>query len=223
MADVVQATLAKAGAAPVVTGVETEAAKAAQKLADVVRQTEVAAREWGVRPDHLEGRFVSALMATLTWLGRLIQAAMTDLRASTQETRAASVIELEKLRLANEVSTKVLGQAKQALLGAEVEQRKLLGQVVAAAAPQLIAAIGAAVVIRERRYNTHLQWGRAAGIAALALALLGGGYVWGGWQSPSVTAGAVALERIRQCEADPVKDARTSEAFCPLRKLLPPV
>lgn len=203
--------------------IDTEAAKAAHELERVVRETEVAAREWGVRPDHLEGRFVSALLATMTWLGRLIQAAMADLKASTQETRAASVVELEKLRLANEVSTKVLGQARQALLGAEVEQRKLLGQVVAAAAPQIIAAIGAAVVIREHRYNKHLQWGRSAGIAALVLVLLGGGYVWGGWQSPSVAAGAVALERIRQCEADPVKDARTSEAFCPLRKLLPSV
>lgn len=204
------------------TGVETEAAKAARELEGVVRETEIAAREWGVRPDHLEGRFVSALLSTLTWLGRLIQAAAADLKASAKETRAASAAELETLRIANAAATKVLDQANTALTVAGIEQSKLIAQFVAVAAPQLIQAVGAAVVIRERRYNKKVQWGRAAGIASVALGLLGSGYVWGGWQSADEAAGAVALERIRQCRATPVKDSRTGEAFCPLKHLLSP-
>ena len=70
--------------------VETEAAKAALELERLVQQTEIAARDWGVRPDHLEGRFISALLSTLTWLGRLIQAATADLKAAAKENRTAS-------------------------------------------------------------------------------------------------------------------------------------
>ena len=57
MADVTPVKPATVNGPQNATGVETEAAKAAHELDSIVRQTEVAAREWGVRPDHLEGRF----------------------------------------------------------------------------------------------------------------------------------------------------------------------
>ena len=89
--------------------------------------------------------------------------------------------------------------------------------------PQMVKAVGAAIVIRERRYNQRVHWGRAAGIAAVAGGLLLGGYVWGGWRPDNTAiAGAVALERIRQCQAAPVRDERTHEAFCPMKALLAP-
>jgi len=90
-------------------------------------------------------------------------------------------------------------------------------------APQIVKVVGSAVVIRERRYNWTVHWGRAAGIATVAGGLLLGGYVWGSWHPDNAAlAGAVALDRIRRCEASPVRDDRTHDAFCPLKALLAP-
>ncbi len=203
--------------------VETEAAKAARELEQVVQQTEVAARDWGVRPDHLEGRFVSALLGCLTWLGRIMQATVADLKASGQDARAAAVAELETLRNASKTALRVLQQAETALASSDVQRQMAVEKFVETIAPQIVKVVGSAVVIRERRYNWTVHWGRAAGIATFAGALLFGGYVWGSWHPDNAAlAGAVALDRIRRCEASPVRDDRTHEAFCPLKALLAP-
>ena len=202
---------------------ETEAARAARELEEVVQRTEVAAREWGVRPDHLEGRFVSALLGCLTWLGRIMQATVSDLKASSKETRAAVETELETLRTASKAALRVLQQAETALASSDVQRQMAVGKFVETIAPQMVKVVGEAVVIRERRYNQRVHWGRAAGIAAAAGGLLLGGYVWGGWRPDNTAiAGAIALDRIRQCQAAPVRDDRTHEAFCPMKALLAP-
>jgi hypothetical protein len=203
--------------------VETETAKAARELEEVVQQTEVAAREWGVRPDHLEGRFVSALLGCLTWLGRIMQATASDMKASAKDTKAAAVAELETLRTANKSALRVLQQAEIALASSDVQRQMAVERFVETIAPELVKAVGAAVVIRQRRYNWTVHWGRAAGIATVAGGLLLGGYVWGSWRPDNVAiTGAVALDRIRQCEASPVRDDRTHETFCPMKVLLAP-
>ena len=202
---------------------ETEAARAARELEEVVQRTEVAAREWGVRPDHLEGRFVSALLGCLTWLGRIMQATVSDLKASSKETRAAVETELETLRTASKAALRVLQQAETALASSDVQRQMAVGKFVETIAPQMVKVVGEAVVIRERRYNQRVHWGRAAGIAAVAGGLLLGGYVWGSWHPDNTAiAGAIALDRIRQCQAAPVRDDRTHEAFCPMKALLAP-
>ncbi len=203
--------------------VETEAAKAARELEQVVQQTEIAARDWGVRPDHLEGRFVSALLGCLTWLGRIMQATVADLKASGQDARAAAAAELETLRNASKAALRVLQQAETALASSDVQRQMAVEKFVETIAPQIVKVVGSAVVIRERRYNWTVHWGRAAGIATVAGGLLFGGYVWGSWHPDNAAlAGAVALDRIRRCEVSPVRDDRTHEAFCPLKALLAP-
>ena len=202
---------------------ETEAAKAARELEQVVQQTEVAARDWGVRPDHLEGRFVSALLGCLTWLGRIMQATVADLKASGQDARAAAAAELETLRNASKTALRVLQQAETALASSDVQRQMAVEKFVETIAPEIVKVVGRAVVIRERRYNWTVHWGRAAGIATVAGGLLFGGYVWGSWHPDNAAlAGAVALDRIRRCEASPVRDDRTHDAFCPLKALLAP-
>jgi len=204
--------------------VETEAAKAARELEQVVQQTEVAARDWGVRPDHLEGRFVSALLGCLTWLGRIMQATVADLKASGQDARAAAAAELETLRNASKAALRVLQQAETALASSDVQRQMAVEKFVETIAPQIVKVVGSAVVIRERRYNWTVHWGRAVGIATVAGGLLFGGYVWGSWHPDNAAiAGAIALERIRQCQSAPVRDDRTHEAFCPMKALLAPM
>ena len=222
MAEATQVKSVTVSAPQNATGIETEAAKAAHELDSIVRQAEVAAREWGVRPDHLEGRFISALLAAITWLGRLIQASAADQRASAKDNRIASAADLEKIRVASHTAEAVLNQAKTAYAGSEVQIERVVSRFVDSVAPQVSKAIAEAVVIRERDYNKQRQWGRAAAVGGLLLALVVGGNFWGSWQSGQVADGARALEKIKQCQAAPVKDTRTGNAFCLLKDLLAP-
>ncbi len=63
----------------------------------------------------------------------------------------------------------------------------------------------------------------AGQIAFGAIGLVLGGYFWAAWTPGSTAAaGAGALERIRQCQAAPIRDAHTGEPFCILKSLLSP-
>lgn len=234
----VQGNPTQAGSPPDAAGAETEAeaARAERELGELVKGVEVAAREWGVRPDHLEGRFVSALLAALEWLARLIRAGAADMRVSSRDARAAAEADLARLRAAHEAeftklktanqqAATLLEQARVAVAGSEVQRERVVGRFVEALVPEIAKGVGEAVVIRERRHNRKKQWGTAAGIAAVACGLVLGGYVWGSQGTAEASQGAAAfavVERVRRCEAAPVKDARTGEAYCPLKALLPP-
>ena len=47
------------------------AAAWAKEFEQLVAEVKAAAEEWGVEPDSVEGRFVSALLGTTRWLGRI--------------------------------------------------------------------------------------------------------------------------------------------------------
>ena len=223
MAEPQQKVIAGAATSGSDPAIETEAAKAAVELDRLVRQTEVAARDWGVRPDHLEGRFISALLSTLTWLGRLIQAAAADLKAAAKENRTAAAADFASLRKASATAIKLQEQAQTALAVTDVQVSKVVTRFVESVAPQIVKEISGAVVLRERQHNQHVLWGRAAGIAFGAIGLVLGGYLWAAWTpDPMLATGIGALERIRQCQAAPIKEARTGEAFCTLKSLLSP-
>ena len=211
-----------ADAPPEDARLDTETAKANDALRTAIAETEDAARNWGVQPDRLEGKFVSALLGTLTWLGRLMHAAVADLKASSSEARAVSALELEKLHKANELSRTVLAQARSMQAGAEMERQAMIGKFVEASVPQLTKALGAAVVIRERDHNVRVRWLRALTVAGIALALFIGGQTWGGRHSAAdIVEGATAVDRINRCAARPLLNA-DKEPFCRLRDLLSP-
>ena len=202
--------------------IESKAQMALLDLERSAQEVAVAAREWGVRPEHLEGRFVTALLTTLSWLGRLIHAAADDAASARRADRALAEMELDALRASVRTSQNVLEQARTALAGSEVQHAKAVSKHVEVLAPQIIEAIREAVVIREIRYNRKVHWGRAFGVAALGGALLLGGFIWGSWTPGDATIeGALALERIRRCQAAPVHDASSKETYCPMSILAP--
>ena len=140
-----------------------------------------------------------------------------------QDARAVTEAEIEKARLANQLAGSAIEQARTAHAGFEVQREKLIAKLVDNVVPQMVKAVGEAIVIRERRHNQKVQWGRAFGIAALGGGLLLGGFIWGCWQpSDSTIAGSIALDRIKRCQAAPVHDASSKETYCPMSILLSP-
>jgi hypothetical protein len=58
-----------------------DAAAWAKEFEELVAKVKAAAEEWGVEPDSVEGRFVSALLGTTWWLGGVCLAAQARAEA----------------------------------------------------------------------------------------------------------------------------------------------
>ena len=102
-----------------------DAADWAKEFEQLVAQVKAAAEDWGVEPDSVEGRFVSALLGTTRWLGRLCVATQTRAEAVVRENREAAERELAQAREIRRAAEVSLRQARTALISLEVEQENL--------------------------------------------------------------------------------------------------
>ena len=193
-----------------------------QLRAAAVEMEEAAWRE-GIDTDGPLGTFVRAMHRAIMTLAEIADRQAEGVVRTVHDARLLVEAEAAKARKTNELAFLAMEGTRSAHASFDVQKEMLVGKLVDTIVPQMVKAVGEAVVIRERRYNQRVHWGRAAGIAAAAGGLLLGGYVWGGWRPDNTAiAGAVALERIRQCQASPVRDDRTHEAYCPMKALLAP-
>ena len=195
----------------------------AEKVRAAALAMEQAAWREGIDGTGPLGVWVTAMRAALVSLADVCDVQLKQTVEVVGDARAMTEGELKKLQEARGEAGRLLEQAKMAQVGFEVQKEKLIAGLVDSIVPQMVQAVGKAVVIRQVRFNQKVQWGRAAGISAAALALVLGGFVWGNWSPDnSVAAGGQVLERIRQCQAAPIKEARTGEPFCALKSLLAP-
>ena len=189
--------------------------EAVADLAGLVGETEKAARAWGVRPDHLEGRFVSALLGIVTWLARLVVAAVADLNAVMRAGQKLSETELATLKAANELAANTVRQARAAQTNLEVQRETIATRLVENLGPQLARGLKDWLVLREREHNRKMARRRAAITSAVVVALVAGGYFLRAWQDTNATA---ALSR---CISTKIVSPTNGEAFCSLNTLLP--
>ena len=90
-------------------------------------------------------------------LADLVDRQAREVTGTVANAKGVTEAEIAKLRVANETARSVLGQAQAVLAGAELQRAALLDKYVASITPDLVAAIGKAVVIREQRYNVKVQ------------------------------------------------------------------
>jgi len=189
--------------------------EAVADLAGLVGETEKAARAWGVRPDHLEGRYVSALLGIVTWLARLVAAAAADLKAVIRAGQTLAETELATLRAANELAGSTIRQARAAQTNLEVQRETTMTRMVENLGPQLARGLKDWLVLREREHNRKMARRRAAITSAVVVALLAGGYGLRAWQDSDATT---ALAR---CVSTKIVSPTNGEAFCSLNTILP--
>jgi hypothetical protein len=160
-----------------------------QARLDALRE---AAEEWGVRPDHPEGRFISTMIGTQAGFGELALTLAEALDGMVKEARATAEDELARQRVITERTRHALSQAsavienletgtRLAVERIEVEKTEVLTQMVKDILPEMTRGVREALVIRERRYNHEREWRRAIGIGALMISLVFAGYLWGTW------------------------------------------
>jgi len=204
-------------------GASTPDTAAGEKLRATAKEMEEAAWREGIDPHGPLGVFVRAMRATILVMADVAERQANGVVNTVRDARAMVEAEAIKVRKVSDQAFLAVEAARTAHASFEVQKDEVFTKMVKAMVPQMVKAVGAAVVIRQRRYNWTVHWDRAAGIATVAAGLLLGGYVWGSWYpSNSAIAGTVALDRIRQCEASPVRDDRTHESFCSMKALLAP-
>ena len=160
--------------APKINGVGSGIADPASWEAEFHEQVaavEKAARAWGVRPDSLEGRFVSALLTATGSLGRLCVAALAGFEGLARENREAVKQELVAAKEITRAAKAGLTQADVMLTVVQVEKENLVAKMIKETLPLFADRLKEALIIRERRWNDDVKRRRVAMAGAVTLAL----------------------------------------------------
>ena len=161
---------------PGAVGSEMDVGQLNGELKQVVADVEAAGREWGVRPDSREGRFVSALLGTVGWLGRLGEASRASLEAVARENREAAETELAQARELTRVANTSLAQARSLQVFQQSERDSLVARMIQETLPLFAKNLRDVMVIREQRWNRDQSRRRYALAGAVALAVFLAGY-----------------------------------------------
>jgi hypothetical protein len=152
-----------------------------------VAAVEEAARAWGVRPESLEGRFVSALLTATGSLGRLCASALEGLETLARENREAAERELAAAKEITRAARAGLTQADVMLTVVQVEKENLVAKMIKETLPLFADRLKEALIIREKRWNDDVKRRRFATAGAVTLALVLGAYGVRAWQDNAVT------------------------------------
>lgn len=169
-------------------------------------EVEAAAREWGVRPDHPEGRFVAALMAAQKGHADMVLAAADAFDTVSSEVGTW----LDTARDTAEANAR---RAEAQTAGVAIKSEQAIATVVDKLVPAATAALAGAVVIRERRRTMGNNLGWFGGGAALALALVAGGYAM------KAAADWPAVAFHERCLRAAVKAESSGKLYCPVEAL----
>ena len=180
------AAKASSASAPVSGGPDkaspVDAAAWEKELQGLISSVEKAAEEWGLRPDSREGKFVSALLGTTRWLGRLSLSAQARSEEVARLSRDASTIELVRAREITKASNLSLQQARTAFLGLQVERETTVARMIDETLPMFAERLQGALVIREKLWAEDQRRRRYAMVALVTLGVFLGGYVLRAWQ-----------------------------------------
>jgi hypothetical protein len=152
-----------------------------------VAVVENAACAWGVRPDSLEGRFVSALLTATGSLGRLCVAALAGFEGLARENSEAVKQELVAAKEITRAAKAGLTQTDVMLTVVQVEKENLVAKMIKETLPLFAERLKEALIIREKRWNDDVKRRRLATAGAVTLALVSAAYGVRAWQDSAVT------------------------------------
>jgi len=165
-----------------------DAAAWKKEFGELVGSVRTTAREWGVRPDSLEGRFVSALLGTTEWLGRLSASSQATFEALGRQNRDVAERELERARQITKAAEVALGQARTAQISLQCEQENLVYRMMKEVMPLFVTKLCETLAQREKTWNGGLRPRRYVVTGLLTLGLFLGGYAVCAWQVRGATS-----------------------------------
>ncbi len=185
-----------------------------EELAPVVSGVEEAARAWDIRGDLPEGRFVSALMAAIAGIGRVMDGSRAEFARLFDQQREAAKDELARAREITKAANTALSQARSAQISYVVEQENVVIRMIDKTLPMFIERMQGVLVLREKRLNADIQRRRYAAVGAVTLGLFLGGYALRSWQDADATS------LVPQCLAHPYQAG--SHIYCDVTRLVAP-
>ena len=154
----------------------------AGELEQALRRVEAAARDWGIRPELMEGQFVSALLVAIRHIGRVSVAARAEFRELFRQNREVAAEEYAKARELHGAAQAGLRQARQIQLSLVAEQENVTLRMIKETLPMFVERLQKVLVIREQRWNADLRRRRYALAGAVALAVFLSGYALSAWE-----------------------------------------
>lgn len=138
------------------------------RLEDSLAAIDTAARDWGVRPDKPEGKFVAALRGGIKDLADVVLAAGSAVDGVATDVK-------HWVETARETADAAARRAEASVRKAEIKQDEATSQAVERLVPGILKACESAVVLRAKHRGRWLNLGWATGGAVVTLCLLGTG------------------------------------------------
>jgi len=145
--------------------IEAIDAEMSQRIKDI----EKAARDWGVQPDHLEGKFVAAWLKAAQILSHLAVVFTVEVRKSAAAAREVAELELEKLRKYNLAAAMSIQQAQAA-------KELVIARVAEGLTNKLIDDSRDFLVLKQTDYNRRQAWKLAGIVSVCAVLIFEAGY-----------------------------------------------
>ena len=161
---------------------EMDHLKAAMENMDhQIQEVARAATDWGVQPDKIEGKFITALLSAIRAVGEIIVAASEDTRGIIEESKELAELELEKLRKFNVAAAATIREA-------EVAKEAVIANVTKGLTDRLISESQRWLVIKQTAYNRRSAWRLAIIVSFCVMGVFLAGYELREWQDAPATA-----------------------------------
>jgi len=162
--------------------VEMDHLKAAMENMDHrIQEVARAATDWGVQPDKIEGKFITALLSAIRAVGEIVVAASEDTRGIVEESKELAELELEKLRKFNVAAAATIREA-------EVAKEAVVANVTKGLTERLISESQKWLVLKQTDYNRRSAWRLAVLVSLCALGVFLLGYELREWQDAPATS-----------------------------------
>jgi hypothetical protein len=144
-------------------------------------QVERAARDWGIRADLMEGRFVSALMAAIRAVGEVSEGAKAEFREIARKGQEIARTEYQQAHELAQAANTALAQARTAQVLAQAEKESLVARMIKETLPLFAENLRNVLVLREQRWNRDRLRRRYALVGIVVLGIFLAGYGLRAW------------------------------------------
>ena len=175
-------------------------------------QVERAARDWGIRSDLMEGRFVSALIAAIRAVGEVSEGAKAEFREIAHKGQEIARTEYQQAHELAQAANTALAQARTAQVLAQAEKESLVVRMIKETLPLFAENMRNVLVLREQRWNRDRLRRRYALVGIVVLGIFVAGYGLRAWADQGEVGFA------DRCLSQPI--ASHGQVYCDMTALI---
>lgn len=206
--------------------IETPAARMREEAAALM----VSAAADDIEPGGTLGHWIRSQYSVLLVLADVAEhidrtAAELDSKvvASIKNMRELAMDEVRKLQQANLLATRTIESLNVTEAVLQLRTKEAVQGFMDTVTPELVRALSAVAVVKERSWNQRQNWTRVSIVASVLLGVFVFGFFSGGGNFQSKLSGVEAKAAVLRCREAAQADRVTGAAWCPLKALDGPV